>query len=75
MEQRVRSADPGGERRPAAAQQLGGETFLPQIHLLRQRMVRNYLNVLKFMTKLVLLPGEKRRFERCGLMEEAEMLL
>lgn len=41
MEQRVRPADSGGQRRPAAAQQLRREALLPQIHLLCQRVVRN----------------------------------
>lgn len=39
VEQRVRPADSGGEGRPAAAQQLRGETLLPQVHLLCQRVV------------------------------------
>lgn len=41
VEQCVRSADAGGEGRPAAAQQLRGETVLPQIHQLRQPVVRH----------------------------------
>lgn len=52
VEQRLRSADSGGERRSATAQQLGGETLLPQIHLLCQRMVRNSCFILRFMTKV-----------------------
>lgn len=43
VEQRVWSADSGGARWPAAAQQLGGEALLPQIYLLCQRVVRNFL--------------------------------
>lgn len=41
VEQCVRSADAGGEGRPATAQQLRGETVLPQIHQLRQPVVRH----------------------------------
>lgn len=41
VEQCVRSADAGGEGRPATAQQLWGETVLPQIHQLRQPVVRH----------------------------------
>lgn len=39
VEQRVWPTDSGGEGRPAAAQQLRGETLLPQVHLLCQRVV------------------------------------
>lgn len=42
VEQCVWPADPGGEGRPAATQQLGGEALLPQIHLLCQRVVRKH---------------------------------
>lgn len=41
VEQCIRSADAGGEGRPAAAQQLRGEAVLPQIHQLRQPVVRH----------------------------------